>query len=219
MTRRAPAAVVFDCDGTLADTEPISDAAWADLLGAVGYVPTEQDRRATLGRPYPVTFAHFAQRAPLGDPADFRLRLRERFLTRFEAEVVLFDDAVGVLRALATAGVPLAVASSSSRAHVLRVLARAEVESCVGAVIGAEDVQRHKPHPAPYLAAAARLQVPAGRCAAVEDSDVGVTSARSAGMFTVAVVRGHVPRAELAHAHRVVDHLTRADLETDPWTH
>ena len=219
MTRQPPAGVVFDCDGTLADTEPIAQASWTDVLDAFGYVPTEQDRRATLGRPYPVTFAHFAQRVPLGDPVSFRRRLRERFLTRFETELVLFDDAIGVLRALVDAGVPVGVASSSSRDHVLRVLERAEVVPVVGAVVGADDVDRHKPHPAPYLAAAAQLGVAPGRCAAVEDSDVGVASARAAGMFTVAVVRGHLPRAELSEAHRVVDRLTRADLEADLRTH
>ena len=212
MSPGRPAGVVFDCDGTLADTEPISDAAWADVLGEHGYVPTEEDRRATVGRPYPVTFAHFAARVPLGEPAAFRVGLRERFLARFESELTLFGDAVGVLRELAAAGIPVAVASSSSHAHVDRVLARAEVQDLVGAVIGADDVTRHKPDPEPYLAAATQLGVAPRACSAVEDTDVGVSSARAAGMFTVAVVRGHLPRADLAHAHRVVDRLRRCDV-------
>ncbi len=219
MTGHRPAGVVFDCDGTLADTEPISDAAWAEVLGTFGYRPTAEDRRAILGRPYPVTFAYFAQRVALGDPAAFRLRLRERFLARFERDLVVFDDAIGTVRTLAAEGVPVAVASSSSHAHVQRVLARAEVVSLVAAVIGADDVSRHKPLPDPYLAAADALGVAPTRCTAVEDSDVGVTSARAAGMYTVAVVRGHLPRGALAHAHRVVDHLTRADLEAEVWMH
>ncbi len=216
MSPEDPAGVVFDCDGTLADTEPISDAAWADVLGDLGYVPTDEDRRATVGRPYPVTFAHFATRVPLGDPAAFRGRLRARFLARFDADLTLFDDAVGVLRELVAAGVPVAVASSSSHAHVDRVLARAGVAELVGAVIGADDVTRHKPQPEPYLSAATALGVPPRRCAAVEDTDVGVASARAAGMFTVAVLRGHLPPADLAHAHRVVERLTRADLSPGP---
>lgn len=217
MTGNRPAGVVFDCDGTLADTEPISDGAWAEVLGELGYTPTAADRRATVGRPYPVTFAHFAARVPLGDATAFRTRLRARFLARFDTDLTLFEDTLEVLRTLATAGVAVGVASSSSHEHVARVLARAGVEDLVGVVIGADDVERHKPAPEPYLAAATKLGVPAARCAAVEDTDVGVDSALAAGMFTVAVVRGHVPRADLAHAHRVVDALTIADLEFDPW--
>ena len=208
--------VVFDCDGTLADTEPISDRAWADVLGELGYAPTAEDRRTTVGRPYPVTFAHFAQRVALGDPATFRTRLRTRFLARFDTELELFDDAVGVLRAVAAAGLPVAVASSSTRAHVERVLERAGLAAEVRAIVAAEDVVRHKPDPEPYLLAASRLGAPPARCRAVEDTDVGVTSARAAGLYTVAVVRGHVPGADLAHADRVVASLTVSDLALGP---
>lgn len=210
--RRLPPAVVFDCDGTLADTEPISDRAWADVLGELGYVPTAEDRRTTVGRPYAVTHAHFAQRVALGDPVAFRTRLRERFLVRFDTELELFDDAVGVLRSVVAAGLPVAVASSSTRAHVERVLERAQLTAEVRAIVAAEDVARHKPDPEPYRLAASRLGAPPARCRAVEDTDVGVTSARAAGLYTVAVVRGHVAEDELAHADRVVDSLRVSDL-------
>ena len=219
MTLAIPgAAVVFDCDGTLADTEPISDRAWADVLGGLGYEPTAEDRLATVGRPYAATFAHFATRVDLGDPAAFRQRLRTRFLERFASELRLFDDAVEVLRAVAAGGLPVAVASSSTRAHVERVLKRADLTELVTAIVGAEDVRQHKPDPEPYLLAAAKLQVAARHCRAVEDTEVGVASARAAGMHTVAVVRGHVPAAALGHADRVVEHLTVADLEPLLWT-
>lgn len=212
------AAVVFDCDGTLADTEPISDRAWADVLGPLGYEPTAEDRLATVGRPYAVTFAHFATRIPLGDPVAFRQQVRARFQERFRSELRLFDDAVEVLRSVAAGGLPVAVASSSTRAHVERVLERAELTELVTAIVGAEDVRHHKPHPEPYLLAAAKLAVTPRHCRAVEDTEVGVTSARAAGLCTVAVLRGHVPAAALGHADRVVDHLTVSDLEPLAWT-
>ncbi|SRR6056297_581843 len=205
-------AVVFDCDGTLADTEPISDRAWADVLGELGYLPTVEDRRTTVGRTYAATFAHYAQRVPLGDPAEFRDRIRARFLARFETELELFEDAVGTLRSVTAAGLEVAVASSSTRDHVVRVLERAELSAEVSAIIAAEDVARHKPHPEPYLRAAAELGTPPARCRAVEDTAVGVTSARAAGLYTIAVVRGYVPGDELTHADRVVSSLSLSDL-------
>jgi HAD superfamily hydrolase (TIGR01509 family) len=213
-----PQAVVFDCDGTLADTEPISDRAWADVLLDRGYVPTSADARATVGRPYPETFAHFDARVPLGDPVVFRRALRERFLARFATELTLFDDAVGLLRTLAARGVPIAVASSSTHAHVARVLERGGLHDLVDAVIGSDDVTRHKPHPEPYRRALRLLGAEPSRSAAVEDTDVGVASARAAGLFTIAVVRGHVPAGDLAAADRVVTTVTLDDLEAGPWS-
>lgn len=209
-------AVVFDCDGTLADTEPISHRAWADALGGSGYEPTDEDHRATVGRPYAATFAHFAARVEIDDPVAFRERLRARFRTRFATELRLFDDAVEVLRTVAAAGLPVAVASSSTRGHVERVLAMGGLAGLVTAIVGAEDVARHKPDPEPYLLAASRLGVAAPHCRAVEDTGVGVASARAAGMYTVAVLRGHLSAADLDHADRVVATLTAADLAIGP---
>jgi len=213
-----PQAVIFDCDGTLADTEPISDRAWADVLRERGYVPTEVDARTTVGRPYRETFAHFDARVPLGDPAVFRRALRERFLARFATELELFEDTVGLLRTLAGRGVPIGVASSSTHAHVVRVLDRAGVRALVNVVVGSDDVTRHKPDPEPYLAAARLLDAVPGRSLAVEDTDVGVASARAAGLFTIAVVRGHVPAGDLAAADRVVSTVSLEVLEAGPWT-
>jgi beta-phosphoglucomutase-like phosphatase (HAD superfamily) len=58
-------AVIFDCDGTLVDSEPLARRAWATLLGAHGYVLADEDDAAVLGLPYPRVQAYFAQRAEL----------------------------------------------------------------------------------------------------------------------------------------------------------
>jgi HAD superfamily hydrolase (TIGR01509 family) len=207
-----PPAVVFDCDGTLADTESLSERAWVETLGSRGYAASSEDFRAVIGHPFPQNWAYFAARAELGPLEAFRGELRERFIELFDRELVLHEDAVTTIRELAAAGVPIAVASSSSHGHVLRVLERGGLSDHVGAVVGADDVTRHKPDPEPYLAAAAALGEAPGRCTAVEDTPVGVASAVAAGMFTVAIVRLHVPATELGAAHRVVTRLELSAL-------
>jgi HAD superfamily hydrolase (TIGR01509 family) len=207
-----PAAVVFDCDGTIADTERLSDIAWTEVLLARGYEPTSEDFRAIIGHPFPQNWAYFAERASLGEQERFRADLRVRFRELFERELTLYPDAVETMRSLAADGVPLAVASSSSHAHVDAVLAHDELAPLVSVVIGADDVERHKPHPEPYLAAAAALGVPAARCSAVEDTSVGVASATGAGMFTVGVLRAHGHLESLAAADLVVDELRASHL-------
>lgn len=207
-----PAGVVFDCDGTLVDTEPLSELAWHEVLGRRGYVPTAEDFAAVLGRHAACSLAHFGSRVPLGDPDEFRTELRAAFDRHFDAGVHVFADAVGTIAALHEAGVPVAVASSSSRRHVLRSLAACGLADVVVTAVGADDVVDHKPHPRPYLVAAEALGVQPRSCTAVEDSQVGVASAAAAGMFTVAVRRGHVPDEDLALADRVVDEISLAAL-------
>ncbi len=211
-----PPGVVFDCDGTLADTEALSDRAWTASLAEHGYVPTEADFRELVGYPFPENWAYFVDRVDLGDRERFRLGLRERYVALFETDLELHDDAVGTLKELAGFGVPIGVASSSTRSSVHRVLDRAGVRDLVRVVVGADDVVDHKPSPEPYLRAAEALALDPRRCSAVEDTPVGVRSARAAGMFTVAVVRAHGDAMRLAEADRIVDEVTVAALLADP---
>lgn len=207
MPLELPPAVIFDCDGTIADTESLADRAWSAILATVGYTPSEQDFAAVVGRPYHQNWDYFSARVDLGDPDQFRARLRATYARLLDTELVIHDDAVATMRAVAAAGVPLAVASSSTRAHVRRIMEQAGVADLVAVVVGADDVERHKPDPLPYLTAAHHLGVAPRDCVAVEDTGVGVAAAVDAGMFTVAVLRGHQTRADLARAHRIVERL------------
>lgn len=208
-----PAAVVFDCDGTLVETESLSDRTWRTVLGRRGYEVTDADLAAVIGRHWDVVFGYFSERVGgIDDPVVFRREIRDVFVALFDDELVRFDDAIGMVRELHARGIPVAVASSSSSKHIARVLEVCGIDGCVSASFGADQTDDHKPHPAPYLAAAEALGVSPEECVAVEDSQVGIASAVAAGMFTVAVRRGHVPDAHLAEAHRITDHLTLADL-------
>jgi HAD superfamily hydrolase (TIGR01509 family) len=207
-----PEAVVFDCDGTLADTERLSDIAWREALQRRGYPADASDFAALVGRPFAQNWAYFSARAALGDMEEFRSDVRTRFRALFDGDLELHDDAVGVLRDLARRGVGIAVASSSTRDHIERVLDRAGITSEVTVMVGSEDVTEHKPLPAPYLEACRRLGVAPSRSSAVEDTPVGAMSARSAGLFTVAVRRAHAAPDLGVHADRTVDVLTLADV-------
>lgn len=108
--------------------------------------------------------------------------------------------------------------TSSSRRHLDRVFALG-VGDLFDVSVAAEDTDRHKPEPAPYLEAARRLGVPAAACTAIEDSPVGVAAAVAAGMRTIAVVRNSIDPAMLADAAAVVDRVTiEAILDRDPRT-
>ncbi len=225
MTRTGPSAdagtvrvraVVFDLDGTLADTERLSDLAWSEVLGRRGYVATPADFSALVGRPVAANLAHFAARVELGDVDAFRREVREAFLALVAADLRLHADAVGALRELAADGVAVGIATSSTREHAERVLSAGGLTGLVGAVIAAEDVERHKPAPDPYLEALRRLAVHAPLAAAVEDTPVGAASARAAGTWTVAVRRAHAVPELADHADIVVDVVSASVLRERP---
>lgn len=209
-----PFAVVFDCDGTIVDTEPVSRDVLREVLPRYGYEPTDADFAAIVGHPSHRSYAYLAERADLPPHDEFRAAVRARWKVHLADGLAIFEDAVATIQALAAAGVPVAVTSSSSRRHVRHSLEVAGLLDVVQAHLGADDVTQHKPHPEPYLAAARAMDVDPARCSAVEDTATGVAAARAAGMYTVAVVRDS-GRDHLQEADRIVDRITVEALVPD----
>ncbi len=207
-----PEAVAFDCDGTIADTESLSEIAWSEVLRSRGVEWTAEDFLVLVGRPFAANWAHFSARADLGDVELFRSELRTRFRALFEADLEVHEDAVATMRDVAELGIGIAVVSSSTRDHIERVLDRAGVTDLVAHIVASGDTSAHKPEPDPYLAACRLLEVPPERTAGVEDTPTGARSSRSAGLWTVAVRRAHAVPELADHAHTVVDRLAVGDL-------
>lgn len=202
-----PAAVIFDCDGTLVDSERLAQRSWIRLLSGYGYELTSADVDALFGRPYPAIYDYLAARA--GVPS--RVALWDDFLAimsdLMSRELVVFDDAVRTVRELADAGIPLAVASSSPRDHLARTLSLSQFTDLFAVIVAGDEIERGKPAPDIFLAAAEALAVPIDRCVVVEDSPAGVGAGIAAGAGVVAVARQPEHRAVLADAHVLVDVL------------
>lgn len=200
-------AIIFDCDGVLVDSEPLAWQAWRDVLGRYGVEVTDDDVRRLTGRRQADLHASFAARAPIPPFADLYAEVSSALFELFERELRPFSDAIETIDGLRAGGFRLAVASSSPRARLDRMLALAGLSDAFDASVAGDEVDAGKPEPDLFVRAAALLGLDAGTCTAVEDTPAGVASARAAGMCVVAVVRGHVDRAGLAAAHRVIDSL------------
>lgn len=198
-------AVIFDCDGTLVDSEPLARLAWERGLERYGYVLTDADAEASIGLPYPRVHAYFADRAPLPGADAFWVEFSGDLFALIDSSLVLFEDAVGAVRALRERGVPVAVASSSPHERLHRTLGRAGLLDAFDVVVSGDEVEHGKPAPDMFLLAAARLGVEASACLVIEDSPPGVQAGLAAGMFTLAVCRVPGTEASLAAADRVVD--------------
>jgi HAD superfamily hydrolase (TIGR01509 family) len=182
-------AVLFDLDGTLADTEPLSQAAWAAVIARHGYEPTPDDLASLPGMSFTQAYDVFAAQVALpGEDAIFDEHSAHLF-PAIDADLEVFADAIDVVHALAARGVALALVSASRRPRVERTLRAAGVAERFDVLVCGGEAARPKPAPDPYLAAAAALGVAPACCVVVEDTASGVEAGLAAGARVIALER------------------------------
>ncbi|MET8541933.1 HAD family phosphatase [Kitasatospora sp. NPDC004799] len=188
-----PAAVLFDMDGTLVDTEQLWWQTAAELAEELRHPLTEQDAPEVLGQAVEHTAAHLhrVSGTALGE-AELAERLSESFAAKVAAETVPRPGALALLAALRDARVPTALVSASPR-QVVDLVLSAIGRDWFAVTLAAEDTEHTKPAPDPYLAAAERLGLDPAVCLAVEDTPTGVASATAAGCAVLAVPSTAVP--------------------------
>lgn len=192
----AIAAVVFDMDGVLVDTEHVWDEVRERLVADWGgrYGPDAQ--RAMMGMSSTEWSRYMHEELGLQQaPEEIDAEVVQRMLAQYERDLPLVPGAVEAVRALHGTGYALAVASSSNRPLIDTVLRAMGIGACFAATVSSEEVARGKPAPDVYLEAAHRLGVQPGRCVAVEDSGNGIRSAHAAGMRVLAYPNRHYPPA------------------------
>ena len=212
------AAIVFDLDGVLIDSEAIWDEARRDLvLGRGGHwLPEAQS--AMMGMSAPEWSRYMQHSLGVDMPPD---EISAAVVTRMEQlyrrHLPLLPGARDAVLALGQRW-PLALASSSNRPLIDLVLNLAGLTRAFAETVSAEEVARGKPSPDVYLEAARRLGVDAAACAAVEDSTNGLRAAAAAGMAVIAVPNRKFPpdRDALALTTVVLESLDelRPDLVT-----
>lgn len=188
-----PAAVIFDLDGVLMDSEQLWNQAKEDLVRCTGGRWREDAPQAMMGMSSPEWAAYL--RSELGVALDqdaINRAVVRRMEELYRERLPLLPGAVEGVRALARRW-PLGLASSSNREIIDLVLGLAGLAQTFSATVSSEEVKRGKPAPDVYLEAARRLGVDPGQCVAVEDSSNGLRSADAAGMTVIAVPNAHYP--------------------------
>ncbi len=184
----APAAVLWDTDGTLVDSEPYWMAAERELAAEHGATWTDEQALAMVGQEITYTARSLREQAGVtGTDDEITARLVSRVAERIrDSGPPWRPGARELLDALTAAGVPSALVTMSYREMAQAVLDSLPAGTFAAVVTG-DEVTRGKPHPEPYLTAARLLGVDIRDCVAIEDSIPGVASAEASGAATIAV--------------------------------
>jgi HAD superfamily hydrolase (TIGR01509 family) len=206
------AAVVFDMDGLMVDTEPVYKASWQQAASELHYELPDSVYARFVGRPTEacerILVEHLGPKFPL---PPFRLRWPVLWRTEIQRSGVHVKPGLFELLAfLSDRRVPVAVATSTESDLAALTLSLAGLADHFAIVVSGDQVAAGKPAPDIYLEAARRLGVSAANCVALEDSEAGIRAAAAAGMVGI-LVPHWAPSIEASRAARhVVEDLHQA---------
>ncbi len=204
----ALAAVLFDLDGTLVNSEPINVESVVLAVARHGKELGPEERQFVVGHSWNEIHDLICRRTGLTVSMDALIAeaVEEKRALVERSGLPSLPGAVAIVRRLA-ARCPLAVVSGASRVEVQDAVTELGIADAFAFLIGAEDYSRGKPDPEPYRMAIERLAVPAGRCLVLEDATPGILSARAAGAKVIGIRVGNYSGYDLSPADRVVDTL------------
>lgn len=209
-------AFIFDLDGTLVDTEILWADAMQQMLGDLScFVQRDELLKIVFGRAWTDIYFDIVQRFPtLGKTSVFEMgnKLREYYLRlREDGKNTIIKSSAALCKELATQ-YPIIIVSGSPRADIVEAVKLLEIEDQLRFVLGAEDYAPGKPAPAGFLMGAKRLGLAPEECLVFEDSRAGVTAAKAAGMWCVALKRPSAHPQNLEAADWVLEDLANFSL-------
>jgi beta-phosphoglucomutase family hydrolase len=200
-------AIIFDMDGLMVDTEPLSRQAWEMAIRPFGYSLDDATYRRMVGLRSDQSLQIMLQTFDLPLTAEELYAQKNEHYRQLRAKgVPVMPGLCSLLAAIESRHLPWGVATSSSRAQAEEVLAQLGLQDKCHALAAGNEVPHGKPAPDIYLLAAQRLNVAPDGCLALEDSLPGSQAAVAAGMKTVVVPNGRSP-TDFPHAHHVLPSL------------
>ncbi|MBU1974919.1 MAG: HAD family phosphatase [Nanoarchaeota archaeon] len=195
-------AVIFDRDGVIIDIEGIDIMSATKAFQELGIELTNEDKTKIVGR-HPQNYFKFLEKYNI--PYDkFRPRQRELYYEEFD-NANLFAETIGLIKRLHDMKLTLALTTTARRKSTNTVLKRAELEDIFNVIVTAEDYKTKKPDPESYILTAKKLGVKPVDCVVVEDSEVGMRAAKSAGMTCIIIPNDFTKKQDFTAADLVVE--------------
>lgn len=206
------AAVIFDMDGVVTDSEPLFAEAIDAVLCDYGLTMSQQDHLEIMGSSIDYTWNYLLAKHSLdGSLEQWKARYDIAVSSILGQKATSSDGLYQLLDELERREIPIALATSSQLNWVKAVLNRLDLENRFLAIATADMVNQAKPAPDLYLLAAMKLNIPPGLCLAIEDSPRGLSAAKAAGMKTVAVHTKSTANLDVSEADYTIDSLEHFD--------
>jgi len=200
-------AVIWDMDGVIASTAPYHFKAWQEVLQKRGIDFTEKQFGHHFGqRNDTIIKGAMGEDVSLEEMETIADEKEKSFRRRIGQDVKPLPGVIELMNALIQHGFKIALASSAPMENINFITRSLGINSLFQSIITGHEVPRGKPSPDVFLLAAERLGARPANCIVIEDSVAGVTAAKTAGMFCLAVTNTH-PRASLSEADLIVDTL------------
>lgn len=204
-------AILFDMDGTLVDSEPLWLQAECEVMESVGVSWSAQDQLSTLGGPRERTEKIMQEKSKNIKPYGFfGEQLDILMLQKLQTQLQVLPNAIDLINECRNFGLKIALVTASG-GQLMRTVLNNFPTNFFDVTISADDVERSKPDPAPYLLAAERLGVKIEDCVVVEDSITGVTSGLNSGAQVIGIP--HLVSLPDHKNLRIVDNLTQLSVK------
>lgn len=195
-------AVIFDRDGVIINTEGIVINSIRKAFAQLGFTVQDEDIQQTIGRSSRVYKDYFLKKWDFSYD-EYRDLQKDLFYKNLDS-APFFDEIITLIKRLYSQKVPLAVTTSAGRDGTILILKKAGVEEMVKVVVSKEDCENLKPHPEPYILTAKKLGVLPEFCVAIEDTALGVESAKNAGIMCIAIPNEHTKDQDFSQADLVL---------------
>lgn len=206
-------AFVFDMDGVIIDSEPIHLEVAVEAMRSFGGEPAEHELYEFVGVTNKAMWSTLKERHKLDATLEqLMARHQEYKMKRFSQENIEPIDGISdLLKKAVDRGLKIALATSSPRYFAEHILNNMGLMPCFDVLVTADDITRSKPDPEIYLKAAERLGVSPDFCVAVEDAELGIQSAKAAGMRVIAFQNPNSGRQDTSMADYVVSSVRDID--------
>ena len=212
---RIPEAVIFDMDGVLIDSEPIHIGIEKQLFDKLGIDVSATVHRSYMGASNEFMYSDLRSRFKLSESVSELIESDELFRSDYFHRLDTIpanDGLISLLGQIKTAGLKLAVATSSSPEIANLLLNKCGIASFFDAIVTTSEAGKSKPSPDVYLLAAQRIGVLPEDCIVFEDSPNGLSAAKSAGMFCVVIQSDNEIIKELSGADYLIQSFTEITL-------
>ncbi|MEP7204809.1 MAG: HAD family phosphatase [Candidatus Saccharibacteria bacterium] len=204
-------AVIFDVDGTLIDTEKIQSDAFLNVLKKYGFHTTDLTEHGTVhvpGESTNETWNRLKERHDIPvEVEELTDHKRQAALDILQTDFKALPGVIKLFEDLRKHNIKMAVASSAQQNRLDYIIEGLGLSNYLDAVVSANDIKNVKPAPDAYLSAANKIGVEPSECIVIEDAEVGLLSAKAAGMKVVAVPNVYTKRMNFSGADLVVDSL------------